>query len=229
MAAALIDLFIRLTLGTALTVAAPVLDFAGPDQGWILVTALIVGFTFVLFAYDPFFETVWNGKSPGKALMGLRVVTNEGAPIRFRHAFIRGAIAIFEILLTYGVVAVTVMIATKRTQRLGDMVAGTVVFRERQALKKPQPISFQAPAGTEELMSILDTTGLRPSDYTNIRSFLVRAPKLLATAREGVASSIVAMISGRLNISKPADMPNETFLVCVAASYQGRFRHLAAS
>lgn len=223
MAAALIDMTLRVILVIATTTAAASVGGAMVAVDWIFVVALLFAVFGSYLGYPVFFETVWRGKTPGKAIMGIRVVTIQGAPIRFRHAFIRAALGIFEIDGTYGVVGVIAMACSKRTQRLGDMVAGTIVFRERQAMKPPQPIRFEAPAGTEDLMARLDTTGLRPVDYANVRAYLVRAPKLVPSARQEVAAVVVGELESRLALTKPAEVSNELYLFCIAAAYQARF------
>ena len=76
-------------------------------------------------------ETLSHGRSLGKLACGLRVVRDDGGPIRFRHALVRGAIGVVEILMTFGVVACIASLVSARGRRLGDVFAGTLVVRER--------------------------------------------------------------------------------------------------
>src|SRR6266480_4060788 len=87
----LIQLFILIVLFVVAGAAASG-GFGSTPLGIFLLFALFA----VVFVYPVAFETLWKGRTPGKAAMGLRVVTREGAPIRFRHAAIRSAIWIVE-------------------------------------------------------------------------------------------------------------------------------------
>src|SRR5690606_2026122 len=76
-------------------------------------------------------ETLSHGRSLGKLACGLRVVRDDGGPVRFRHALVRGLIGVIEILMTLGVVACIASLVSARGRRLGDVFAGTIVVRER--------------------------------------------------------------------------------------------------
>ena len=95
----------------------------------VLLLLLVTG---VLFGYPIAFETLWRGRTPGKAALGLRVVTTEGAPVRFRHAAVRGFLGLIDLWATTGSVAVLSVLLSRDNQRLGDMAAGTFVLRERR-------------------------------------------------------------------------------------------------
>ncbi len=79
--------------------------------------------------------------------MGLRVVTREGAPVQFRHAAIRAALGLIDFYLAFGGVAVISALVTREHQRLGDLVAGTLVLRERTGARAPTAVRFAVPAG----------------------------------------------------------------------------------
>jgi hypothetical protein len=87
----------------------------------------------VVIGYPVLFETLSRGRSPGKAAMGLRVVRDDGGPVRFRHALTRALVGVlvdFNPLLV-GAVGVVVSLSSAKGKRVGDMLAGTVVIRER--------------------------------------------------------------------------------------------------
>ena len=88
--------------------------------------------TFLVFwGYYIFFEMVWNGQSPGKRKMGLRVIRTDGAPITFPDSLIRNLIRLFDFLPAYYGIGVIVMFINRQTRRLGDLVAGTLVVHDR--------------------------------------------------------------------------------------------------
>ena len=99
--------------------------------------------------YPLLWETLTRGRSPGKYAMGLRVVRTDGGPIVFRHALARalaGFIVDFGLLSLFtGLIGIVVSASTARGQRIGDLLAGTVVVRERlprtglESLPPPDP------------------------------------------------------------------------------------------
>ena len=114
-----------------------------------ILTSLTFLLTFVvLWGYPTVMETLWRGRTIGKIALGLRVVTVEGAPVRFRHAAIRATLGLVDFLLTSGAGAVVSVLMTHRSQRLGDLVAGTVVLRERTGLRAPSPSSSPCRTGS---------------------------------------------------------------------------------
>lgn len=83
------------------------------------------------YGYFAIFELVWQGQTPGKRAMNLRVVTLDGTTAGAAAILTRNLIRIVDFLPpSYGIGA-TVMVCTKKSQRLGDLVAGTIVVRER--------------------------------------------------------------------------------------------------
>jgi uncharacterized RDD family membrane protein YckC len=176
----------------------------------------------VLWGYPTAMETLWRGRSIGKAVFGLRVVTVEGAPVRFRHAAIRATLGLVDFLLTSGAAAVICMLLTSRSQRLGDLVAGTVVLRERTGLRAPVAVEFRVPPGLESYAHALDVARLTPDDYRAARTFLLRAPSLAPAVRYDLAVRVADPVSRRVRPPPPVGVPPEMFLLCVAAVYQHR-------
>jgi uncharacterized RDD family membrane protein YckC len=100
---------------------------------WIY--AVMVLLLFLTFAgYFAFFEWIWSGQTPGKRWMRLRVIREDGRPITFWEASVRNLLRSLDMMPApfYSIGLISVF-ATNRDQRIGDMVAGTVVVREREA------------------------------------------------------------------------------------------------
>lgn len=193
-----------------------------PD--WVEISVFVVLNFLVVFGYPVAMETLWGGRTLGKAAFGLRVVTTEGAPVRFRHAAIRAALALVDFALTSGVAAVVASLVSSRRQRLGDMVAGTVVLRERIGQGVPSVASFDVPAGGEDYASSIDPSGLRPRDYETLRAFLLRAPDLPDASRDAIAAELAETLAGRLGHRLPPGVTPQVFLASLAARYQDRNR-----
>jgi uncharacterized RDD family membrane protein YckC len=219
-------LWALVTVASLITTAAS----AGSDAGGVVAAVVtLVGSFAVLLVWPIAWEVGTKGRSLGKMALGLRVVTVEGAPIRLRHAMIRGLVAFFEIFLTFGVVAVCVALGSRRFRRLGDHLAGTFVLRERGAgAAKAYPRRFLPYPGWEEWASRLDTTRLTADDYRLVRSFLLRAPGLPEATRAELGGRILVRALGRAGIDAAAvpaltQWGVEPPLLAVAAAYQRRF------
>lgn len=219
-----LDLVIQLTIlfGATFVAAAFGPAFGASLPEWVpIVLVTLLSFA-VIWGYPVGCETLTRGKTPGKAALGLRVVTREGAPIRFRHAAIRATLALVDYPVSAGAVAVVSMLVTQRNQRLGDLVAGTVVLRERTVGGSTAPVRFTVPAGAEGYAETLDTGGLTASEYQQIRAYLLRAPSLRPEARARLSQELAARTASVLAHRPPSWVTPETFLVIVAARYQQR-------
>ncbi|MPZ71992.1 MAG: hypothetical protein GEU74_01970 [Nitriliruptorales bacterium] len=192
--------------------------------GWIAVTVLILLNFLLLFGYPIAFETLTHGKTPGKAAMGLRVVTTAGAPVRFRHTAIRAAFWIIDFFATAGVAAVLATLLSKRHQRLGDRVAGTVVLRERTAATKPQVAHFEIPRGAEPYAATVDASAMSSRDYEIVREFLLREPSLVRVQRDRIALRLASALADKFGHRPPKDIGAVVYLTCLAARYQERQR-----
>ena len=184
------------------------------------------GVFLVVFGYPIALETLWRGRTVGKAAMGLRVVTVEGAPIRFRHALVRTALGLIDFYLTFGAGAVLCILVTKRNQRLGDIAAGTLVLRERTGARAVAAATFWVPPGWEGYAATLDVNGITSADYQAIRSFLLRAGTLDPWTRDRLAREIATAVLPHLHHQPPPGVSAEMLLLCVAALYQARQRRV---
>lgn len=120
------------------------------------VVALLIVIQFVIFdGYFAVFEWIWRGQTPGKRWLKLRVIREDGRPISFFEAAVRNLLRVVDFLVPpfYSIGLISVF-ATERDQRVGDLVAGTVVVREREA---------EAPAFAEVFASPVSDAALRRS------------------------------------------------------------------
>jgi uncharacterized RDD family membrane protein YckC len=106
-------------------------QFISSAPKWVYAVMLIMLFL-VVAGYFTFFEWIWSGQTPGKRWLKLRVIREDGRPITFWEASVRNLVRTLDIMPTpfYSIGLISVF-STKRDQRIGDMVAGTVVVRER--------------------------------------------------------------------------------------------------
>lgn len=193
----------------------------GSSGGVVFIVVSLVGTFLIVFGYPAILEATWRGRTFGKAAFGLRVVTKEGAPIRFRHAAIRSALFLIDGLLLGPTVGILCLLLTRDTVRVGDMVAGTMVIRERSGAGSPAPAVFSVPYGYEGYVATLDVSGLLVDDYGLVRSYLMRAPQLTPQVRYSLAAELATPITSKMRVPIPSIHP-EAFLVCVAAAWQQR-------
>ncbi len=218
----LIDVVIVSVVGFIAILVLVLTDTTLPDGlATSMLVILVPGWYFGYFAVS---ETLWRGRTIGKAALGLRVVTKEGGPVRFRHAAVRALLGLVDFALGSGFFAILLILLTRDNQRLGDLVAGTLVLRERSGLPAPAPVSFQVPPGLEPYSATLDVSGLRIEEYQAVRTFLLRAPSLPPGPRRALAVQFADSLVERLRPPPPSGLQPEAFLHCVAAVYQRRQR-----
>jgi uncharacterized RDD family membrane protein YckC len=191
-----------------------------------LLAALEVLLAFaILWGYYIVFELLWNGQSPGKRVIGLRVVREGGRPITFVGSAIRNLIRIVDFLPALYGIGVVVMFVDRRSRRLGDLAAGTLVVKERRgitlaSLTAGALASFPALAPGEILpQPTLANIGLlNDQDYNLIQEFLSRRDELGREARARLGAQLAGTIQARLGMPQGGDA--ERFLQYVAGEYQ---------
>lgn len=218
--AGLIDAGIQVAMLLGLAFGVIVVAQSGVPLGGLATGILYVAIFLVMFGYPAALETLWRGRTVGKAALGLRVVTVEGAPIRFRHAAIRSILQLVDKVLFTGLFGILAMLFTARNQRLGDLVAGTLVLRERTGAKAPRAVAFSVPSGLEPYAATLDVAGVGHDDYGAVRSFLLRAASLPPGVRHELARGLAVPLVARLRTTPPPGVGPELFLACLAAAYQ---------
>ncbi len=221
MFAGLLDLMIQTAfVGLALAILA-VTGFA--DSSSAVRTASAILITIALMVYPVLFETLWRGRTVGKRALGLRAVTLEGAPIRLRHAVLRMMGGLVDRLLPpIGVTGTLMVLGTRRHQRVGDLLAGTIVVRDPFRTGLPQAVWFPVPHGLDQFAASIDPTAMTDQQYTVVRSFLMRNRELSADARYALAADLADRIAERLHHERNPAVHPEAYLLCVIARYQRR-------
>lgn len=205
-------------LGLLFIVSLLLISAIGPNGDAAIIMLSVDVFAIVLVV-PAAVETLWNGRSPGKALMGVRVVTTDGGPIAFRHAIVRSLLQIIE--LPTGI-AMLAALGNRRSQRVGDLLAGTFVIRVRNDGNTAGAIAFYPPAGCEQFVTMLDVSRLSSQQFALIRRLLLRVDQLNATSRYDLAVRLAVPINERVTPAPPPQMGPELYLVCVASAFQIR-------
>jgi len=215
--AGIIDLSVQVGL---LLVGSIVIGMAGLLDASAL-TAFSIMLAFITMGYPVLFETLWRGQTIGKRAMGLRAITVEGAPVRLRHVLLRMMGGLVDRYLPpIGVTGMLFVLGTSRHQRVGDLLAGTIVVRDPGRSFLPQAVWFPVPPGLEQYAATIDPTAMTDSHYTVIRSFLVRNRELSPDARYALALDLAGRIAAVVRHERPPQVHPESFLLCVISRYQ---------
>jgi uncharacterized RDD family membrane protein YckC len=195
------------------------------DSAAVAALSLVVTVAAVL-GYPILFETLTRGRTLGKLILGLRVVRDDGGPVRFRHALVRALLGLVEIWLTVGVVAILASLASAKGKRLGDQLAGTVVIRERVPVHRA-PVAAMPPwlagwAGQADLARLPDDLALAA------RQFLARAEELSPEVRTAMGRRIAGDVLRCVAPPPPPGTSAEAFLAAVLAERRRRDEQRAA-
>jgi uncharacterized RDD family membrane protein YckC len=217
--AVLLDLVVVGLVYTLVTIVL-VISTASLDEA-AQVAVSIAAFILVLVGAPIAVETLSHGRSLGKMACGLRVVRDDGGPIRFRHALVRGAVGVVEILMTLGVVACIASLVSARGRRLGDVVAGTLVVRERVPVGRtafvPPP-----PPWLSGRFAELDLSGVPDGLWLAVRQYLTRMPQLDPQVGSAMAERLAADVAARTGTPAPPDVPPAAYLAAVVQERQVR-------
>ena len=185
-----------------------------------LSTAIVIIFTMlVMVGYPLVFETATRGRSLGKMAMGLRVVSDDGGPERFRQALFRALASVVEIWMLAGSPAVICSILSPKAKRIGDIFAGTVVVSERGPRLAPSPAM---PPSMAWWASSLQLSGLDAGQAEVARQFLSRATQLDPQLRLQMAYRIAGDVVSRIAPPPPPGAPPELVLAAVLAERHRR-------
>ena len=185
-----------------------------------LSTAIVIIFTMlVMVGYPLVFETVTRGRSLGKMAMGLRVVSDDGGPERFRQALFRALASVVEIWSLAGSPAVICSILSPKAKRIGDIFAGTVVISERGP-RLPAPPAM--PPSLAWWASSLQLSGLDAGRAEVARQFLSRATQLDPHLRQQMGYRIAGDVVSRIAPPPPPGAPPELVLAAVLAERHRR-------
>jgi uncharacterized RDD family membrane protein YckC len=215
--AALIDLTV---IGIAYVIGVLLWAITLTDFDEALSAAVLVIFTVAsIVGYPVVFETATRGRSLGKMAFGLRVVSDDGGPERFRQALFRALSGFIEIWMFAGGPAVICSMLSNKGKRIGDVFAGTMVISERGP-KMPPPVPM--PPALAWWASSLQLSGLRPEQAELARQFLSRANQLEPALRDQMALRIYVEVIAQVSPPPPAGAPPPLVLAAVLAERHRR-------
>jgi len=207
--ALLLDILFMLGTLLVLTIIGALLTllFSWTGLGNIALALFTIASFLVLFGYFLLFETIWNGQTPGKRVFGLRVVRDGGYPINFYAAAVRNFVRLADFLpFGFAAGALTVFVQPEY-KRLGDIVAGTIVIKERPsdpaAAFRTGPVGAIAGPLPATIKNPFDV--LSPEELALLRRFAQRRFEMTPDDAERMAYRLIVPLIGRLNITFAAN------------------------
>ncbi len=223
-----------LVLGLVAAIILPALNiFGGVSANWAVGIFFLIVFL-MQWGYFALFEAFGNGRTPGKRVARIRVIHQSGRGISFVESLARNLVRFIDYLPGFYAVGIVSMFLTRRHQRLGDLVAGTIVVRDREAdsphWSESNTRTFTAPAFAAEspipaphLRVVLPAPALAKLSATDLEvleGFFARRLDMDLTTRAALAGRIASALSAKSGLTIPPDASVETFLEAVAHQFR---------
>jgi len=182
----LLDFLARITLYLAGTVVLIPLGQLGMGLALILVFALE-------WLFPAAFEALWNGQTPGKRVMKIAVLRDDGTPIGWHEALVRNLLRAVDFLPFFYGIGLVAMLINRDFKRLGDLVAGTVVVyrdnaRLQTAIPVAPPLAPRAALAVTEQRAVLAFAGRLPALTAERAAELAEIPLRLTAGTQGPAA-----------------------------------------
>jgi uncharacterized RDD family membrane protein YckC len=226
MLARLLDLCLQVAIGWILSfVLILLVTLSGAGDQASIAAVSVVTVVVTLVGYPVLMETLTRGRTVGKLALGLRVVRDDGGPIRFRQALARTLVGVSAEFpgvlppLTW-FACIGTMLANPEGKRLGDIAAGTIVIHERT----PETWGW-VPAMPPQLAawaSTLDLTGVNDQLALAVRNYLARNRKLREPARSRLGAQLAAELAAHVSPLAPPGTPGWAYLAAVLAERHQR-------
>jgi len=218
MVGAVLDAVALGALAWILSIVVAVVGFqTDAAAGGALLIVFLVGVFVVIPATV---ETLTRGRSLGKLAMGIRIVRDDGGPIRVRHAVIRALTGVLELWLTLGAIALISSLVHPQGKRLGDMLAGTYAVRIRGGQRALPPVMM--PPELASWARHADIRRLPDGVALAARQFLGRAAGLHQASRARLGGELAAEIERYIAPGPPLGTHPERFIAAVLAERRDR-------
>ena len=223
--------------------------FGGVSANWAVGIFFLIVFL-LQWGYFALFEAFWNGRTPGKRVARIRVIHQSGRGISFVESLARNLVRFIDYLPGFYAVGVVTIFLSRRNQRLGDLVAGTLVVHDREvdapqwegsgtatrtftaaafAAQPPIPAPGSPQTGLgpwggpPHLRVILPAPALgklSATDLEVLEGFFARRLDMDLATRGALASRIASALCSKSGLAIPQDASVETFLEAVAHQFR---------
>ena len=222
-----VDLLIQGATGLGLILLVILLRLTGLINGLPLsgqwIAALLIAFTFLAhFGYFAVFEILWRGQTPGKRMMHIRVVKDSGRTLSASESILRNLMRIADQLPALYAVGMLSALLTAQNQRLGDLLAGSIVVREA-SLAQLRPVWDSSVASSSVGVGQAQLSG---EDLALIEAFLARRSELPGNVRARIASGILERLQARSQVQVDGGLSAESALEALAHGLRSRNTYL---
>lgn len=159
----------------------------------------------ILWGYPVYFDLRSQGRSPGKWMMGLRVVDERGLPISLPQSITRNVVRVLDSLPVFGALGGWVAMLHPESRRLGDIAAGTLVVAETQTLDYPGRVAegrqFNSLRNPRSMRMIRHKIGLEEREF--LLALCLRAPKMDDKPRFDLMEDVGNYYREKLKIEDP--------------------------
>jgi uncharacterized RDD family membrane protein YckC len=201
-------------------------SFGGASGNWVLGVALLI-FFLLQWGYFTLFEAFNNGRTPGKHAAKIHVIHRSGRAISFVEALARNLLRAIDYLPGFYAIGMVAIFLSRQNQRLGDMIAGTLVVRDR-AIESPHwgelgsrtiTAPTLAPIAAPHLnvqLPVSHVARLSVSDLEVMEGFFSRRLDMDLATRAALARRMALALCAKSGLVMPAGISVETFLEAVA-------------
>lgn len=183
----------------------------------ILYAAFIFASFAIFFGYFILFEALWNGQTPGKRVIGIRVVRDGGYPIGFSESVIRNLIRVLEALLFFYLSSAISAVISAQNKRLGDLAAGTIVVRDRSFEVTDPKRWLEGDAEPEPAMGIAGASSLTADEIDLVDRYIARRSQLQPDVARSLAQRVAAAVRPKLG-ADASSLDDDELLMRVAAA-----------
>lgn len=171
---------------------------------WLFAIFGLISFAF-FWGYYILFEMIWNGQSPGKRWMGLRVLRTDGTPITLIESIVRNLVRLVDFLPFFYGAGVITMFINEQSRRLGDLAAGTLVVHDQATVTLESLSATSASLGPVSRTSTatidLPIERLSSHDIEMVEDFLRRRLELANSST--LANRLIQVLFARMELPPP--------------------------
>ena len=211
---AIIVVVAALAAGDRAVALANSLHLSGKTLASTVLAISILLFFALFYGYFIVFEKIWNGQTPGKRLLGIRVVRDGGYPVEIVGSIIRNLIRIVEQVLGFYFLSVISMVMSSENKRLGDYAAGTIVVRDR-GFEVRNPKAWLRPGRDETGAANRLIANLTADELALVDKYMTRRTSLDRRSAHDAASNIARAIRPKLDRDYAA-LPDDELLMKIA-------------
>jgi len=216
-----IDTLLQIAVLIVLGLIAGIISYEGflPRLGKQYVYAILIFVAFFSqFGYFAFFETIWNGRTPGKKWIHLRVIADSGRPVGAQEAILRNLMRIVDSLPSIYAVGIITSLISRQNKRVGDYLAGTVVIQE----KSVQGDRSYWNATPTPVLAAIQFPKLNAAELQLVEAYLERRSSLQDDVRRSMARQIVDRMSRGSSAAQETIEDPEKFLEALAEHSRAR-------